>query len=104
VHWFWQIETASLIDFPQEQRLIEVFDNRDGTGTIRGPVLTHSFELSRRLAEQDDRCQFCLTDPAAAQALITEGDLGALCTFGGTRQGEATDRNVELMFRVPPAE
>jgi 3',5'-cyclic AMP phosphodiesterase CpdA len=98
---FWQIETASLIDFPQEQRLIEIFDNRNGTGTLRGPVLTHGFERARPLAEADDRCQLYLSDPAAVEAAISEADLAALCLQGGTRFGEPGDRNVELMFRMP---
>lgn len=98
---FWQIESASLIDFPQEQRLIEVFDNGDGTGTIRAPVLTHSFAASKPLAEADDRCMFYLTDPEAVAAAITEANLDVLCNQGGTRQGEASDRNVELMFAMP---
>ena len=98
---FWQIESASLIDFPQEQRLIEVFDNGDGTGTIRGPILGHGFERSRPLAEADDRCALYLADPASLVDSLSEADLGVLCAQGGTRQGAAEDRNVELMFRMP---
>lgn len=97
---FWQIETASLIDYPQEQRLFEIFDNGDGTGTIRAPVLTHDFEKSRRLAEADDRCQLYLTDPST---LIGGSDAGMdiVCGQGRTRQGTPEDRNVELMFAMP---
>lgn len=98
---FWQIETASLIDQPQEQRLIEVFDNRDGTATLRGPVLTHGFERSRKLAEADDRCQLFLLDPAGLQTLSSDAGVDALCKFGGTRQGTPRDRNVELMVAMP---
>lgn len=98
---FWQIETASLIDHPQEQRLIEILDNGDGTGTIRGSVLQHTFEKSKALAEADDRCALYLTDPAAVAAVITEANLDALCRQGGVRPGTAADRNVELMFRMP---
>lgn len=98
---FWQIETASLIDFPQEQRMIEVFDNKDGTGTIRGPVLTHAFEKSKPLAEADDRCALYLLDPASAQDMLTEANLAALCSQGGTRDGDPDDRNVELTFKMP---
>lgn len=98
---FWQIESASLIDHPQEQRLIEIFDNGDGTGTIRAPVLTHGFEKSKHLAERDDRCQLYLSDPAAVAAGITEAGLAALCLQGGTRPGEPTDRNVDLQFHMP---
>lgn len=98
---FWQIETASLIDHPQEQRLIEVFDNRDGTATLRGPVLTHSFERSRKLAAADDRCQLFLLDPAGLQTLSSDAGVDALCKFGGTRQGTPKDRNVDLMVAMP---
>ncbi len=98
---FWQIETASLIDFPQEQRMIEVFDNKDGTGTIRGPVLTHAFAKSKPLAEADDRCALYLADPASAQDLLTEANLAQLCAQGGTRDGDPDDRNVELTFKMP---
>jgi 3',5'-cyclic AMP phosphodiesterase CpdA len=98
---FWQIETASLIDHPQEQRLIEIFDNGDGTGTIRGSVLQHRFEKAQRLAEADDRCALYLSDPAAVASAISEANLDALCLQGGTRPGTAADRNVELMFRMP---
>lgn len=98
---FWEIETASLIDFPQQQRLIEVFDNNDGTGTIRGSVLNHSFERSRKLAEADDRCALYLTDPAAVAAQLGDADIFNLCMNGGTRDGEPKDRNVELQFAIP---
>lgn len=98
---FWQIETASLIDFPQEQRMIEVFDNKDGTGTIRGPVLTHAFAKSKPLAEADDRCALYLLDPASAQDMLTEANLAQLCAQGGTRDGDPDDRNVELTFQMP---
>lgn len=98
---FWQIETASLIDFPQEQRLIEIFDNGNGTGTLRGPVLTHRYEKSRKLAEADDRCQFYVLDPNSLQALSSDAGLNVVCTAEATRQGKPSDRNVELMFRMP---
>ncbi|HSW14819.1 MAG TPA: hypothetical protein VLI06_18385 [Solimonas sp.] len=98
---FWQIETASLIDEPQEQRLLEVFDNGDGSGTIRAPVLTHRYDKSKALAAADDRCALYLADPAAVAAAVTEANLGALCSQGGVRIGQPTDRNVDLMFRMP---
>ena len=100
---FWQIETASLIDTPQEARLIEVVDNGNGIGSIRGTLIEHAFPKSRTLAASDDRCQFYVDDTAAVQRLITEGDITAICTAGGTSEGEEVDRNVELIFQMPPA-
>lgn len=98
---FWQIESASLIDFPQEQRMLEVFDNGDGTGVIRAPVLTHTLDNPRQLAEADDRCALYLADPAAVAAGISEANLDVLCSQGGVRIGTPADRNVELMFAMP---
>ena len=97
---FWQIETASLVDFPQEARLLEFYAVA-GTGIIRSAVLQHDFERSKRLAEKDDRCQFYLTDPAMVEQAITDADISTLCTQGGTRDGTPADRNVELVFRIP---
>ena len=36
---FWEINTASHIDWPQQSRLLEVMDNRDGTLSIFGTIL-----------------------------------------------------------------
>ena len=98
---FWQIETASLVDFPQQQRLLEVFDNGDGTGVIRGSVLNHEFERSKTLARADDRCALYLSDPEAVAAALSDAGMNALCMQGGTREGGPEDRNVALMFRMP---
>ncbi len=98
---FWQIESASLIDHPQEQRLLELLDNGDGSGTIRASVLQHQFAASKLLAEADDRCALYLSDPAAVAAAISEANLSALCAQGGIRIGTPADRNVDLMFRMP---
>jgi|GEM_PF-1250613 len=98
---FWQIETSSLIDAPQQQRLIEIFDNDDGTGVIRGTVLNHAFERSRMLAETDDRCQLYLTDPEAVAAQLSDAGMNGICMEGGTRTGQPEDRNVDLVFPMP---
>ncbi len=98
---FWQIETASLIDTPQEGRILQVLDNGDGTGVLRATLIGHAFTKSRTLADVDDRCQFYLDDTTAVQRLVTEGDLTALCEAGGTSQGDPIDRNVDLLFRMP---
>ncbi|MGH2802543.1 MAG: hypothetical protein ACRDL4_05780, partial [Thermoleophilaceae bacterium] len=36
---FWQVTTASHMSFPQQTRLLEVMDNRDGTLSVFGTVL-----------------------------------------------------------------
>ena len=56
--------------------------------------------VARLLAEADDRCQFYLTDPESLTSLSDAG-MDFVCAQGRTRQGEASDRNVELIFAMP---
>ena len=39
---FWEITTASCIDFPQQQQVVEIVDNRDGTLSLFTTVLDHA--------------------------------------------------------------
>ncbi|MFN8167909.1 MAG: TIGR03767 family metallophosphoesterase [Candidatus Nanopelagicales bacterium] len=39
---FWEITTASCIDFPQQQQTIDIVDNRDGTISLFSTVLDHA--------------------------------------------------------------
>lgn len=36
---FWEIITASTLDIPQQSRIVEIVDNRDGTGSIYGTIV-----------------------------------------------------------------
>jgi metallophosphoesterase (TIGR03767 family) len=100
---FWEINTASHIDWPQQSRLIELMDNRDGTISIFGTML----------------------DAAAPQAAPASGSalgmsLSQLVSLGRTlsyndpqregaegsgdtesKTGARRDRNVELLVRDP---
>lgn len=43
---FWEVETASLIDFPQQTRIAEIVYNYDGTGSVLLTTVNHrSHEL-----------------------------------------------------------
>src|SRR5690606_38453056 len=39
---FWEVDTASLIDFSQQARTFELLDNRDGTISVLSTVLDHA--------------------------------------------------------------
>jgi metallophosphoesterase (TIGR03767 family) len=95
---FFEVTTASLIDWPQQARLIEVVANDDDTvsvfGTIVDTAAAESYQwpttetlplaaLSRELAGNDWQ----------ARARPTPGVDG--------RRGAATDRNVELILPAP---
>jgi metallophosphoesterase (TIGR03767 family) len=100
---FWEINTASHIDWPQQSRLIEVMDNRDGTLSIFGTVLDLAAaeaapgpgpamaldlaglaSLSRTLSYNDPQRL-----DAEDQTLVTD------------KLGQRRDRNVELLVRDP---
>jgi hypothetical protein len=76
---YWNINTSSIIEWPQEWRDITVKDNGDGTGTITCQMVQHS----------DTECLD-----------VTGGDPDAKKP---KREGMEKDRNVELKFRIPVA-
>jgi len=104
---FWAIETAAEIDFPHQNRLLEVMDNRDGTLSIFGTVLDNAAPVATPpsgtaagelgVAELASIGRLIgYNDPQAASANDT-GEVGA----GGL--GRREDRNVELLLRDPRA-
>ena len=100
---FWEINTASHIDWPQQSRLIELMDNRDGTLSIFGTILD-----SAAPAEAP------APGPAAAFSTQQLVSLGRTLAFNDPQRlqaegaalerdksGERGDRNVELLVRDP---
>jgi hypothetical protein len=98
---FWEVNTASHIDFPQQARLVELADNGDGTLSAFGTIVDSAAplvppaalgargslaSLSRELAANDWQER-----PAAT---------GAPGNPDG-RRGKVEDRNVELLVRAP---
>jgi hypothetical protein len=93
---FWQVTTTSNIDFPQQSRLIELMDNRDGTLSLFGTVLDHAAPMRPPRPGTDARG---LSTPALAslsRALSTPRSGNA-----GRSRGRRGDRNVELLLRDP---
>ncbi len=78
---FWQIQTSSLIDFPQQGRIIEILNNGDGTGSIQTFVFNQ--QVDGQLGKN-------------ARASLASA---AMEPFNGS--GSEKDRNVLLMFRMP---
>ena len=102
-HGFWQINTASHIDWPEQARLIEIMDNRDGTLSLFGTLLNSAAPVAApapgpasaftgaQLASLARTLAF--NDP---QDSGVEGSAG-----GGSKAGSRKDRNVELVIRDP---
>ncbi len=89
----WEINTASHIDWPQQSRIIELADNRDGTLSIFTTMVDHAAPTGRT----------GLGSPLALAALARE--LAANDWHDRTDAGLGTrrDRNVELVTRMPQA-
>ena len=93
---FWEISTASISDFPQQTRLVDLADNRDGTLSIFGTVIDSSAPATAPAAGPTsglDAAQlaslhrtFAFNDP--------QGRLNG-------RPGPEDSRNVELLLPDP---
>jgi metallophosphoesterase (TIGR03767 family) len=93
---FWQINTASHADWPQQSREIQLMDNRDGTLSIFATILNSASPIAA---------------PAAGTPATTLNDaqLGALSRtlaynepqVDKSHLGTRKDRNVELLLRKP---
>ncbi|MBU0994255.1 MAG: metallophosphoesterase [Proteobacteria bacterium] len=74
---YWDINTCSIIEYPQEWRKIKLFDNNNGTGTLSCRMIQH----------HDQECiDTALSDPDA---------------YPDMRRGTERDRDVTLLFNIP---
>lgn len=89
----WEINTASHIDWPQQSRLIELADNRDGTLSIFTTMVDHAGPASYARDLSDSTHLAALGRELAANDWHDRTDTGL---------GDRSDRNVELLVRMPP--
>ena len=89
---FWEITTASCIDFPQQQQLVELIDNQDGTMSIFVTALDHAAPPTWSPGDLSQRGLASLSRELAANAFLTDPPRLA---------GSPLDRNVELLMPVP---
>ena len=97
------IRTAAEADWPQQSRLIEVFDNHDGTLSIFGTILDHASNATAPTAISS------LTSPdpfelASIGRTLSYNDpqVGAReCSPNPCGEGAVKDRNVELLVKNP---
>ena len=94
---FWSIRSAAEADWPQQSRLLEVFDNKDGTLSIFGTVLDHAAPVGIPPSGAG----------AGAFSVATMASIGRNMSFNDTQngapagEGAARDRNVELLITDP---
>jgi len=104
---FWQINTASHLDFPQQGRQIEVMDNRDGTLSIFNTVLNSAAPVDTP-APGSTANVFTDDQLASISRVLAANDPQGLGPRGPAEEnrdnaglGERKDRNVELPVRDP---
>jgi metallophosphoesterase (TIGR03767 family) len=95
---FFEITTASLIDWPQQARLIEVLDNTDGTLSVFCTIVDTAAPPSYRWPAADP-----LTLAAMSRELAGNDWQARARPIPGVdgRRGAPTDRNVELIIPAP---
>ena len=102
---FWEITTASHIDWPQQSRLLDLFDNRDGTLSIFATMVDHA-AVARTSVPTNPNI------PLSADAVSRLASIGRELSFNDPqgnngedgqpdRRGTTADRNVELLIKHP---
>ncbi|MFI1253522.1 TIGR03767 family metallophosphoesterase [Streptomyces netropsis] len=88
---FWEVSTASHVDYPQLARVIEVTDNKDGTVSLFTTLIESDAPYR---TEYTDLSQTGLASLYRELAFNSPGSDGSLA-------GSPTDRNTELLLARP---
>jgi metallophosphoesterase (TIGR03767 family) len=100
---FWSIRTAAEADWPQQSRLLEMMDNRDGTLSIFGTILDHASDATAPPSGTTITPATTEEDLASIGRTLSYNDpqTGAEQCSPGCGEGTADDRNVELLINDP---
>jgi metallophosphoesterase (TIGR03767 family) len=89
---FWEITTASHIDWPQQVRAIELADTGDGTLSVFGTMIDSAAAPAWNGSLHDSVSLAALSRELAANDAGQEAE---------SHRGSASDRNVELLLPTP---
>lgn len=89
---FWEITAASCVDFPQQQQLIDLVDNRDGTLSLFTITLDHASDPTWTPGDLSQRGLASLSRELAANDWAETPAM---------RIGSPIDRNCELLLAAP---
>jgi metallophosphoesterase (TIGR03767 family) len=94
---FWEVNTASHVDWPQQARIVELVNNGDGTLSIFGTLIDHAAA---------DSWPAHPTTPLQLAALsrelgVNDPQRDAETTSVDGKRGAISDRNVELLVKAP---
>src|SRR3954470_7247938 len=97
---FWQINTASHADWPQQSREIEILNNRDGTLSIFGTILDQASPIAPP-APGSNAASFSEAQLGSLGRILSANDPQRTIAGGGSQVtdplGKRADRNVELV-------
>ncbi|MCO5314638.1 MAG: metallophosphoesterase [Solirubrobacterales bacterium] len=93
---FWSIQTSALADWPKQNRLLELFDNRDGTLSLFGTVIDHAAPVEAP-APGTGAAGFTPDQLASIGRVVGLNDSQA----GAGGEGQPRDRNAELLIKDP---
>ena len=88
---FWEINTASHIDFPQQARVIEIADNRDGTISLLATLIEADAPYATDYSDLSQHGLASLYRELAFNDVHTKPE----------REGTPQDQNVELLLASP---
>ncbi|MDP3971838.1 MAG: TIGR03767 family metallophosphoesterase [Candidatus Nanopelagicales bacterium] len=91
-HGFWEVTTASCIDFPQQQQMVEIVDNQDGTMSIFTTVVDHASAASWTEGDLSQYGLASLSRELASNSFLSKPMM---------RRGSPLDRNTELLMKSP---
>lgn len=94
---FWQLESGSASDFPVGARLVELFDNRDGTLSLQTTLIDAAGPLAGP-PPGTPAAGFSRPEMAAVNRLLAFNDLQNRPAAG---PGDPGNRNAELLLRDP---
>lgn len=103
---FWEVTTASHIDWPQQSRLLDIVDNVDGTLSIFGTILDHASALRTSIVPNGDEISAVgVSQLATISREMSFNDPDADNGEDGhsDARGARLDRNVELVINDPYA-
>ena len=100
---FWEINTASHVDWPQQSRLVDMVDNRDGTLSLFGTVLNSAAPLVPPTpgASPSQVSAFSNGNLASISRVLAFNDPQRNSTSDGDGAGAKEDRNAEMILRDP---
>jgi metallophosphoesterase (TIGR03767 family) len=96
---FWEINTASHIDFPQQARVVELVDNGDDTLSLFGTIIDSAAPLGWKSTVNPNQLAALSRELAAND--WQERVSGPDAQGHDGRRGAVHDRNVELLVHSP---